>query len=38
MIVPLTVVQCDGYSDIENRMVDYRGLMLDKDKKWLFQC
>ena len=36
MIVPLTVVQCDSYSDIENRMVDYRALMLDKDKKWLF--
>lgn len=35
MIFPLTVVQYDTYSDIEGRYTDYRGLMLDKDKKWL---
>jgi GR25 family glycosyltransferase involved in LPS biosynthesis len=37
MLYPLTVVQCDGYSDIEERDVDYRGLMLDMEKKWLLQ-
>lgn len=36
MIIPLTVVQYDGYSDIEERNVDYRGLMLDVDKSWFF--
>jgi Glycosyltransferase family 25 (LPS biosynthesis protein) len=35
MIFPLTVVQYDTYSDIEERYTDYRGLMLDKDKTWL---
>jgi GR25 family glycosyltransferase involved in LPS biosynthesis len=37
MLIPFTVVQADGYSDIENRAVDYRGLMLDMDKEWLFR-
>lgn len=37
MLYPFTVVQLDGYSDIENRLVDYRGLMLDVDKPWLFR-
>jgi GR25 family glycosyltransferase involved in LPS biosynthesis len=37
MITPLTVVQCDSYSDIENRNVDYRHLMLDIDKEWFFR-
>jgi GR25 family glycosyltransferase involved in LPS biosynthesis len=37
MLFPFTVVQLEGYSDIENRVVDYRGLMLDVDKPWLFQ-
>jgi len=36
MLFPFTVVQCESYSDIEERVVDYRGLMLDPDKKWLF--
>jgi len=36
MLKPFTVVQCDSYSDIENKYVDYRGLMLDMDKPWLF--
>jgi len=35
MLFPLTVVQYDTYSDIEERYVDYRGLMLDTEKKWL---
>lgn len=37
MLIPFTVVQADGYSDIENRAVDYRGLMLDMDKEWFFR-
>jgi GR25 family glycosyltransferase involved in LPS biosynthesis len=37
MLTPFTVVQCDSYSDIEGRDVDYRGLMLDMDKEWLFR-
>lgn len=37
MLMPITVVQCDSYSDIEERHVDYRGLMLDVDKPWLFR-
>jgi len=35
MIFPLTVVQYDTYSDIEEKYTDYRWLMLDKDKAWL---
>jgi GR25 family glycosyltransferase involved in LPS biosynthesis len=37
MIIPPTVVQYEDYSDIEKRNVDYRGLLLDLDKPWLFQ-
>jgi GR25 family glycosyltransferase involved in LPS biosynthesis len=37
MITPPTVVQVDDYSDIEGRMVNYSGLMLDLDKEWLFK-
>jgi GR25 family glycosyltransferase involved in LPS biosynthesis len=36
MLFPFTVVQCESYSDIEEKIVDYRGLMLDADKEWLF--
>ena len=36
MLFPFTVVQCESYSDIEEKIVDYRGLMLDADKPWLF--
>lgn len=36
MLFPLTVTQCDSYSDIEERQVDYTNLMLDIDKPWLF--
>lgn len=35
IILPLTVHQLEGYSDIEERDTDYRGLMLDMDKTWL---
>lgn len=37
MITPPTVVQMDDYSNIEGRMVNYSGLMLDLDKEWLFK-
>jgi len=37
MLFPFTVVQCESYSDIEEKVVDYRGLMLDVDKPWLFR-
>jgi GR25 family glycosyltransferase involved in LPS biosynthesis len=37
MITPPTVVQCEDYSDIEGRHVNYGGLMLDLDKPWLFK-
>lgn len=35
MIIPITVTQCESYSDIEERTVDYTHLMLDVDKPWL---
>ena len=35
MITPPTVTQYESYSDIENRIVDYEGMMLDMDKPWL---
>lgn len=37
IILPLTVCQLDGYSDIEERNTDYRSLMLDMDKTWLMK-
>lgn len=37
MIIPPTVIQCAGYSDIEQRVVNYQNLMTDLDKEWLFQ-
>jgi len=37
LLIPLTVVQAPGYSDIEERNVNYEHLMLDLEKKWLFQ-
>jgi hypothetical protein len=37
MITPLTVIQYYDYSDIEERMVDYGGMMLDLDKKELME-
>jgi len=36
MITPLTVVQYENYSDIENRTTDYKHLMLDMEKEWYF--
>jgi hypothetical protein len=36
MIIPPTVVQYENYSDIEKRLVDYRGVLLDLDKSWMF--
>jgi len=35
-LIPLSVYQYSTYSDVENREVDYKHLMLDLDKKWLF--
>ena len=37
LILPLTVVQIESYSDIEERFVDYKNLMLDFDKKRMIQ-
>jgi hypothetical protein len=37
MITPPTVIQYEDYSDIEGKHVNYRGLMTDLDKEWLFQ-
>jgi glycosyl transferase family 25 len=37
LIIPLTVVQKEDYSDIENRVTDYTYLMTDLDKNFLFQ-
>lgn len=37
LITPLTVVQAACYSDIEEKNVDYKSLMLDLEKPWLQQ-
>lgn len=37
MILPLTVIQYYDYSDIEERVTDYSGMMLDFDKKALIE-
>lgn len=34
IITPLSVIQYDNYSDIEQKQVAYTGLMLDLDKEW----
>lgn len=36
MITPPTVTQYENYSDIENKNTNYNHLLLDMDKKWLF--
>ena len=36
MIIPLTAVQYENYSDIEEKQVNYVGLMLDLEKERLF--
>jgi len=38
LITPLTVVQRNDYSDIENKVVDYQNLMQDLDKAELFKA
>jgi hypothetical protein len=35
MITPPTVIQYESYSDIENRTLNYKNLMLDMEKPWL---
>ena len=37
LIVPLTVIQREDYSDIEKRPTNYKNIMLDLDKEWLIQ-
>jgi glycosyl transferase family 25 len=37
ILIPLSVYQYCTYSDVENRMVDYSGLMLDLEKKELLR-
>ena len=37
MIVPPTVIQREGFSDVESRDTNYAGLMLDMQKEWLFK-
>ena len=36
MIIPPTVIQYANYSNIEKKNVDYKHLMMDLDKEWLF--
>jgi len=38
LITPLTVVQKEGYSDIEHKHTDYTKCMIDLDKKELFDA
>jgi glycosyl transferase family 25 len=38
LITPLTVVQREGYSDIEKRIISYENIMVDIDKKELFNA
>ncbi len=37
MIVPPTVVQLEGFSDVESRFTNYKHLMTDTVKEWLFK-
>lgn len=37
LITPLTVVQREDYSDIEKKNTDYKHLMIDLDKEYLFR-
>lgn len=37
LIIPLTVVQREGYSDIEKKNTNYSRMMLDLDKEFLFR-
>ena len=38
LITPLTVIQCEGYSDIEKRVTNYQELMQDLDKAEMFKA
>jgi glycosyl transferase family 25 len=35
LIIPLTVIQRESYSDIEKKITNYKNVMTDIDKKWL---
>jgi hypothetical protein len=35
LIIPLTVIQRDDYSDIEKRITKYSHVMMDLEKPWL---
>lgn len=37
MITPPTVVQMEGFSDVEGRNTNYKHLMTDMNKEWLFK-
>lgn len=37
MMTPVAAVQRPSYSNVENRFVDYRNLMLDEEKLWLYR-
>ncbi len=37
MIIPPTVVQMEGFSDVEGRETNYKHLMTDMNKEWLFR-
>ena len=37
LIVPLSVIQKEDYSDIEQRRTNYQGMMLDLNKEYLFK-
>jgi len=37
LITPLSVVQKEGYSDIEKKVINYQSVMTDLDKKELFE-
>jgi GR25 family glycosyltransferase involved in LPS biosynthesis len=37
MIIPPTITQREGFSDVEQRDTNYAGLMLDMNKEWLFK-
>lgn len=38
LITPLTVIQREDYSDIENKITNYKNVMLDLDKEELFKA
>lgn len=37
MLIPPTVIQYASYSDIEGEVVNYKDLMLDMNKEWVFR-